>query len=60
MLALTRRENEEIILTLPNGDIIQFAVIETRSHRVKIGINAPDNVTIDRKEIYEKKLKSSK
>ena len=48
MLALTRKKGESIIL---NNDI-EISVLELRGDQVKIGINAPKEVPIYRKEVY--------
>ena len=48
MLALSRKVNESIML----GNDIEVTVLEIKGDQVKIGIKAPKNVTIFRKEIY--------
>ena len=48
MLALSRKPGESIIV----GPDIEFTVLEIRGDQVKIGINAPKEVPIYRKEIY--------
>lgn len=47
MLVITRKTNEEIII----GDNIVLKVISNGSGRVKIGIEAPQDVRIARGEI---------
>ena len=49
MLVLTRRSGEVIKI----GDDIEITVIATKGDQVKIGINAPKQVEIFRKEVYE-------
>lgn len=49
MLVLSRREDESIII----NDDIEIKVIGIKQDQVKIGIVAPKNVKIFRKEIYE-------
>ncbi|MQN02252.1 MAG: carbon storage regulator [Lachnospiraceae bacterium] len=49
MLALTRKKDESIII---NGNIV-VTVMEVKGDHVKLGIQAPKNVSIYRKEIYE-------
>jgi len=49
MLVLTRRSGEVIKI----GDDIEITVIATKGDQVRIGINAPKNVEIFRKEVYE-------
>lgn len=48
MLALSRKKGEGIII----GDNIELVVIDISKDGVKLGINAPKNVPIHRKEIY--------
>ncbi|MDR0138779.1 carbon storage regulator CsrA [Metabacillus idriensis] len=48
MLVLTRKTGEAIQI----GDDIEISVISIAGDQVKIGINAPKNVDIHRKEIY--------
>lgn len=48
MLALTRKKGESIIL---NNDI-EISILELRGDQVKIGINAPKEVPVYRKEVY--------
>ena len=48
MLVLTRKKDQSIII----GDNIEIAVIDIQGDQVRIGINAPKNVTIHRKEVY--------
>ena len=48
MLALTRKKEESIMI----GDIIEIKILEIQGDKVKIGIEAPKNVTIYRKEIF--------
>jgi len=49
MLVLSRRKNETIII----GDDIEITVTDISARRVRIGINAPEDITIHRKEVYE-------
>ncbi|EOS27062.1 carbon storage regulator [Lachnospiraceae bacterium 3-1] len=48
MLALTRKKGESIIL---NNDI-EISILELRGDQVKIGISAPREVPVYRKEVY--------
>lgn len=49
MLVLTRKINQTIVI----GDEIEIVVLEVRGEQVRIGIKAPQSVTVHRKEIYE-------
>ena len=48
MLALSRKVNESIML----GNDIEITVLEVKGEQVKLGIKAPKNVHILRKEIF--------
>ncbi|HVN25586.1 MAG TPA: carbon storage regulator CsrA [Syntrophorhabdales bacterium] len=50
MLVLTRKSGEAINV----GDEITVTVLEVRGNQVRLGIQAPHNVIIHRKELYEK------
>lgn len=49
MLVLSRKTGQKLII----NDNIEIVVIETRGEFVRLGINAPRDVTIYREEIYE-------
>lgn len=49
MLILTRKIDESIII----GDSIEIFVVEVKGDHAKIGIKAPRDVKIYRKEVYE-------
>ena len=51
MLVLTRRPGESIMI----GSGIKLTVVTVGPGRVKIGIEAPPSVRIDREEIHERK-----
>lgn len=48
MLVLTRRLNQSIKI----GDDIEITVIEVRGDQVRLGVAAPKNVSVHRKEVY--------
>lgn len=48
MLALTRKKGESLVV----NNNIEFTVLEIRGDQIKIGINAPKDVPIYRKEVY--------
>ena len=49
MLSLTRKSNESIII---DGNI-EIKILSVSDGKVRIGISAPKNVEIHRKEIYD-------
>lgn len=49
MLVLSRKTNETIVI----GENIIVTVVEIRSDRVRLGIDAPREVTVHRREVYD-------
>ena len=49
MLVLSRKKNESIII----NDHITVTVVEIRGDKVRLGIDAPKEVTVHRREVYE-------
>ncbi len=48
MLVLTRRLNQSIKI----GDDVEITVIEVRGDQVRLGVSAPRDVAVHRKEVY--------
>lgn len=48
MLALTRRIGESIVI----GNDVEVTILDVKGEQVRIGIQAPKDVSIHRKEIY--------
>jgi carbon storage regulator len=49
MLVLSRRRDETIMI----GDEVEITIVDIRGDTVRLGINAPRNVSVHRKEIYD-------
>jgi len=55
MLVLTRRTGE----TLNIGNDVTVTIIEVRGQQVRVGIDAPKDVAVDRSEIRARKSKKN-
>ena len=49
MLALTRKKGESLVI----NNNIEISILEVRGDQIKIGITAPKDVPIYRKEVYK-------
>jgi carbon storage regulator len=49
MLVLSRKKNESIII----NDHITVTVVEIRGDKVRLGIDAPKEISVHRREVYE-------
>lgn len=49
MLVLSRQRDETIMI----GDDIEVTVVDIRGDKVRLGISAPKEITVHRKEVYE-------
>ncbi|NLW84403.1 MAG: carbon storage regulator CsrA [Phycisphaerae bacterium] len=48
MLVLSRQKDESIMI----GDDVEIVIVDVRGDKVRLGINAPRNVAVHRKEIF--------
>ena len=51
MLVLTRRPNEAIVI----GDNVVITILSVQGNQVRVGIDAPRDVIVDREEIHQRK-----
>ena len=49
MLVLTRKKGQSLMI----GNEIEISIVDIQGDQVRIGINAPRNVSIHRKEVFE-------
>lgn len=49
MLVLSRKKDERIVI----GDLVEIVIVDVRGEKVRLGIQAPPEVTVHRKEIHE-------
>lgn len=51
MLILRRKVGEKIVTTYPDGTQIEYVIMGVRGDKIRVGVHAPDDVTIHREEI---------
>ncbi len=56
MLVLSRKKGQSIMI----GNDIEISIIDIQGEQVRIGINAPRNVKVYRKEVYEEIIKENR
>ncbi len=56
MLILTRRIGESLII----GDDVTITILAIKGNQIRIGIDAPKNISVHRKEIKQKINESSR
>ena len=49
MLVLSRKKDEKIVI----GDNIEIMVVEIRGDKVRLGIEAPREISVHRREVYD-------
>jgi carbon storage regulator len=49
MLVLSRQKDESIII----GDDVEITIVDVRGDKVRLGITAPKNISVHRREVYD-------
>jgi len=49
MLVLSRQRDETIMI----GDDVEITIVDIRGDKVRLGINAPRDIQVHRKEVYD-------
>ena len=49
MLVLSRQRDESIMI----GDEVEITIVDVRGDKVRLGITAPKNIPVHRREIYD-------
>lgn len=52
MLVLSRKKNEEIVIGNPPHQV-RLIVVEIRGDKVRLGVEAPKEVPVHRREVYD-------
>jgi cytosine deaminase len=56
MLVLARQKDQSIVI----GDDVEVTIVDIRGDKVRLGINAPRQISVHRKEVYELVKKGAK
>ncbi len=56
MLVLSRHKDQTIMI----GDNVEITVVDIRGDKVRLGITAPSDIPVHRKEVYEAIKKENK
>lgn len=56
MLVLSRKKGQSIMI----GNDIEVSIVDIQGEQIRLGINAPRNVTIHRKEVFEEIIQENK
>ena len=56
MLVLTRKVNETIVI----AGKVRVVLVEVRGEKVRLGVEAPQNVAVDREEIHLRKIRPTR
>lgn len=53
MLVLSRKVNEELVITMPDGTQVSVVVVDIRGDKVRVGVHAPRDVAVHRREVHD-------
>lgn len=56
MLVLSRKKDEVLCI----GDNIRLVIVEVRGDKVRLGVEAPREIEVDRLEVRESKIRDRK
>ena len=56
MLILTRRAGESLII----GDYVKVTVLNIKGSQIRLGIEAPQDISVHREEVYQRIQKEEK
>ena len=56
MLVLTRRVGEKLVI----GENVTVTILGVKGNQIRIGIDAPRDITVNREEVYQRILKERK
>ena len=59
MLVLSRRVGETIVVTDEGGKVFTVTVVSVRGELVRLGIDAPPEVSVDRLEIHRRRQRET-
>ncbi|MBU6222666.1 MAG: carbon storage regulator [Planctomycetes bacterium] len=57
MLVLSRKVDQSVVLTCPDGTVIDVMVTRIEPHKVRLGVTAPADVSIVRRELDGRELR---
>ena len=55
MLVVSRAKGESVMVVMPDGSLVEVTVVRLSDDTVRLGFTAPENIAIDRLEIWERK-----
>ena len=55
MLVLSRTKRQVVVITPPGGPRIEVTVLRISGDKIKLGIDAPESVVVDRLEVHERR-----